>query len=141
MNSYFHFLQEGLRYSVRKILKQVATQGLDSIAESFEHLPSLYITFASKQAHLPENIKKQYPDFLTIVLEHEFWNLKVFETYFEVELIFDEKKENIKVPFGSLKQFEDRNKSFLIELSVDEKASLPVEPSSKIISLDDFRDK
>ena len=44
---------------------------------------------------------------MTIVLQHQFWNLQVNEKYFEVELSFNDKRENLVIPFGAITGFVD----------------------------------
>lgn len=95
---------------------------------------AIYITFATKHMDviLPDNIKKQYPNKITIVLENEFWNLSVSDNFFTVTLVFDDKQSDISVPFHSIVSFSDKKAHVCFEFHQ--------EPEDKnIISLDEYR--
>lgn len=66
---------------------------------------------------LPKYIKKQYPEEITLVLQHQFANLNVEGNYFSVDLSFNGKIEKIVIPFSSLIVFSDQKAG--IELRFD----------------------
>lgn len=146
--NYDRLIKDSLKYVVRKALEHVAEKGL----YGDQHF---YITLKTgcPGVDAPEYLLNQYPDELTIVLENQFWNLKVFETCFSVSLNFNAKIETIKVPFDSILEFSDPSEDFVLqfdpneedlgllltdELEDDENHS---GADSKVISLDLFRKK
>ncbi len=146
--SYDQLIKDSLKYVVRKALEHVAEKGL----YGDQHF---YITFKTEYPGVdaPEYLLSEYPDELTIVLENQFWNLKVFETYFTVSLNFNAKIETIKVPFDSILEFSDPSEDFVLqfEISDEDLGMLLTEElendgdhsdiDSKVISLDLFRKK
>ena len=79
-----------------------------------------YITFITnfKENILPSYLVKDYPDNMMIVIENEFWNLKVFDNYFLVDLKFKGKIETLKIMFNSLISFVDPSVSFNLNLDL-----------------------
>jgi uncharacterized protein len=148
--NYDGLIKDSLKYVVKRALEHVAEKGL----YGDQHF---YITFQTnyKEVEIPDYLLNEYPDELTIVLENQFWNLKVSETYFTVSLNFNSKIESIKVPFDSILEFSDPSEDFVLqfepyeneldlESSFEAKEDLSIEHDdrdSKVISLDLFRKK
>jgi hypothetical protein len=151
--------QEALRGVVRKVLAEVAKTGLPG-----EH--HFFISFITKApgVRISQKLLEQYPADMTIVLQNQFWDLKVSESQFEVGLSFDDKPEILVVPFTAIKGFFDPSVQFGMELkgavalpTEDEKAEAaePARlgapapapaaaaevPGEKVVSLDAFRKK
>ena len=82
-----------------------------------------YITFdtTNPKNEIPEYLKKDYPKTMMIVIENEFWNLKVEQEYFSVDLKFKGKIDHLKINFSSLKTFVDPSVSFTLNLDIEEK--------------------
>ena len=82
-----------------------------------------YITFDTTNAknQIPEYLKKDYPKTMMIVIENEFWNLKVEQQYFFVDLKFKGKIDRLKINFDSIKTFVDPSVSFTLNLDMEEK--------------------
>ena len=153
---YDMMVQEALRSVVRQSLTQVCKDGFRG-----EH--HFYITFKTQAPNvaLPDFLHQQYPEEMTIVLQHQFWNLQVNEEYFEVELSFNDKRENLVIPFGAITGFADPSVKFDLQfdevtntdLIADEEISAnktettiknltdKSEKSGEVISLDQFRKK
>ena len=153
---YDMMVQEALRSVVRQSLTQVCKDGFRG-----EH--HFYITFKTQAPNvaLPDFLHQQYPEEMTIVLQHQFWNLQVNEEYFEVELSFSDKRENLVIPFGAITGFADPSVKFDLQfdevtntdLIADEEISAnktettiknltdKSEKSGEVISLDQFRKK
>ena len=70
---------------------------------------------------MPKYLYDDYPETMMIVIENEFWNLKVFDEYFLIDLKFKGKIEHLKIFFSSLKSFVDPSVSFTLNLDIDEK--------------------
>ena len=73
-----------------------------------------YVTFDTKAPGtiLSKRLKEQYPDEMTIVLQHRFWDLMVYEDRFEVKLSFNTVPERLIVPFSAINGFVDPSVSF-----------------------------
>lgn len=99
--------QEALRGLVRKVLSEVARTGLPG-----EH--HFFITFDTNHpgARISSRLKAQYPNEMTVVMQHQFWDLNVSESAFEVGLSFNGVPERLFVPFTSITAFVDPHASF-----------------------------
>ncbi|MDE0706096.1 MAG: ClpXP protease specificity-enhancing factor SspB [Rhodospirillaceae bacterium] len=104
---YEKIVEDALRGVVRTALEQVATFGLPE-----GH--GLYITFltAGPGVAIPARLARTYPEEMTIVLEHQFWNLEVGEAQFSVELSFNRRQERLEVPFDCITSFADPSVPF-----------------------------
>ena len=82
-----------------------------------------YITFDTTypKNQIPEYLKKDYPKTMMIVIENEFWNLKVEQEYFSVDLKFKGKVDHLRINFSSLKTFVDPSVSFTLNLDIEDK--------------------
>lgn len=94
--------QDAMRGVVRTILTRVAEHGLPG-----EH--HFYISFdtLAQGTILSKRLKEKYPEEMTIVLQHRFWDLIVTDVRFEVKLTFDGIPERLVVPFTAIKVFFD----------------------------------
>jgi hypothetical protein len=103
--------QDALRGVVRKVLAEVAKTGLPG-----EH--HFFISFVTKApgVRVSQRLLEQYPADMTIVLQNQFWDLKVNEIGFEVGLSFDDKPETLVIPFTAIKGFFDPSVQFGLEL-------------------------
>ncbi|MET3589521.1 hypothetical protein ABID23_000603 [Bartonella silvatica] len=100
-------VQEALRGVIRKVLSEVAKAGLPGSHHFF-------ITFLTNApgVKISSRLKSRYPEQMTIVLQHQFRDLSVSETAFEVTLSFQEITEKLVVPFTSVQVFYDPVASF-----------------------------
>ena len=91
-----------------------------------------YITFDTNYSknEMPEYLKKDYPKAMMIVIENEFWNLKVDQEYFSVDLKFKGKIDHLKIYFSSIKNFVDPSVSFTLNLDLEDKI-LPKQSKTK----------
>ncbi|MEG9884610.1 MAG: ClpXP protease specificity-enhancing factor SspB [Hyphomicrobiales bacterium] len=94
--------QDALRGVVRSAVRYAGRFGLPG-----EH--HFYITFETTHpdVRLSARLRQKYPREMTIILQHQFWNLQVGEDRFEVELSFDNISECLVVPFVAVKGFFD----------------------------------
>ena len=114
--------QEAMRGIVRKVMSDAAREGL----------PGEHHFFISFRTHGPgvklsPRLRKQYPDTMTIVLQHQFWGLSVGEQAFDVGLSFQGETETLHVPFDALVGFFDPSVDFglkiMLETEVEPEAS------------------
>lgn len=112
-------VQEALRGVVRKVVGDAARDGLPG--EHFFH-----ISFRTKDrgVRLSDRMRERYPDTMTIVLQHQFWDLAVTEEAFEVGLSFGGIAERVRVPFSAITEFFDETVQFGLrfEVATDEAA-------------------
>ncbi|MFT3732094.1 MAG: ClpXP protease specificity-enhancing factor SspB [Hyphomicrobium sp.] len=113
---YAKLQQEAMRGVVRSVLQQVIKTGLPG-----DH--HFYISFHTQAQGviLSKRLKEKYPNEMTIVLQHRFWDLIVSEDRFEVKLTFDGIPERLVVPFSAIKVFIDPSVRY--GLQFDEEAS------------------
>ena len=118
--------QEALRSVVRRVLQDVAKTGLPG-----EH--HFYISFDTRApgVRLSQRMLEKYPEEMTIVLQHQFWDLIVTDTTFEVGLSFGGIPERLLVPFSALKGFFDPSVKFGLqfELAANESEAEETEDS------------
>jgi len=150
--------QEAMRGVVRAALSRaIGSRGLPG-----RH--HFYITFKSQAPGvvLPDHLKQRYPDEMTIVLEHQFWDLEVFPDRFRVILKFGGQPYPIVAPFAALTRFYDPSVRFGLQFDAlnggrmtDEEAAAVATPpaaadepsaetgtgSAAVVSLDAFRKK
>ena len=110
--------RDALRGVLRRVLSDAAEHGLPG-----EH--HFFITFLSKAdgVKLSPRLLAQYPDEMTIILQHQFWDLEVTEDRFEVGLSFGGIPERLVVPFASIKSFFDPSVQFGLQFEPSETAS------------------
>lgn len=109
--------REALRGVLRHVLKDAADNGLPG-----EH--HFYITFLSKApgVKLSPRLLAQYPEEMTVILQHQFWDLDVNDERFEVGLSFGGVSERLVVPFSSIKSFFDPSVQFGLQFEPSEAA-------------------
>lgn len=109
--------QEAMRGVVRKVLTEVAQTGLPG-----EH--HFFITFNTRYpgVRVSSRIREQYPEEMTIVLQHQFWDLSVTETTLEVGLSFNSVPERLLIPFEAITAFVDPHASFGLKLEAADEA-------------------
>ena len=111
---YDQLAQTALRNGVvREALRRVEKQGLPG-----EH--HFFITFNTSYpgVEMGDRMREKYPREMTIVLQHQFENLRVHEESFEVSLSFDNIPERLLVPFEALKAFFDPAVPFGLQFEV-----------------------
>jgi hypothetical protein len=99
--------QEALRGVVRRVLLDAAKNGLPG-----DH--HFYISFDTRAdgVRVSPRMLAQYPEEMTVVLQHQFWDLTVTENGFEVGVSFGGIPERLAVPFAAVKGFFDPSVQF-----------------------------
>lgn len=148
---YRQLAQEALRDVVRQALKIAAGEGLPG-AHHF------YLTFDTRLpgVDIDADLRRQFPEQMTIVLEHQFWDLDVDQEGFEVTLKFSGIPKYLRVPFSALIGFHDPSVDFVLRFEPAGESGEPprLEPgeedgedddappsSGTVVSLDAFRKK
>src|SRR4029077_3429695 len=89
-----------------------------------------YIGFATQMPGvvIPDHLRTRYPDEMTIVIQHQFWDLDITETGFSVTLSFQKQPERLEIPFAAIRSFADPSVNFALEFALPE--AKPVVPGS-----------
>lgn len=103
-------IEAALRDVVRETLMTVEQTGLPG-----EH--HFYITFLSNYpgVSIPEYLHKQYPEEMTIVLQYQFFGLKLEDDTFTVTLSFNNVKEELVIPIEAITTFADPSVNFALQ--------------------------
>jgi uncharacterized protein len=153
---YDRMMERAVRGVVREALAVAASRGLPG-AHHF------YITFKTQApgVTIPDHLLAKYPEEMTIVLEHQFWDLEVSEDAFSVTLSFGNKPARLTIPFAAVSTFADPSVQFGLQFKQGEAAApnapaaaqatpAPAEPAKKtkvagtpaeVVTLDSFRKK
>jgi uncharacterized protein len=126
--------RDALRGVLRRVLSDAAEHGLPG-----EH--HFFITFLSTAdgVKLSPRLLAQYPEEMTIILQHQFWDLVVTEDRFEVGLSFGGIPERLVVPFAAIKSFLDPSVQFGLQFEPSETmaeapaAKLPAVPAASAL--------
>ena len=115
-------VQDALRSVVRKVLSDTARSGLIG-----EHHFNIAFKTRAPGVVVPPGVKQRFPDEMSIILQHEFFELVVTQDAFEVTLNFSRKPERLTVPFDSITGFTDPSVpfGFKLEPRVSEPAASP----------------
>ncbi|HYM98159.1 MAG TPA: ClpXP protease specificity-enhancing factor SspB [Aestuariivirgaceae bacterium] len=107
--------QDALRGVVRAALLRVEQTGLPG-----EHHFYVSLNTRHPDVRISERLRKKYEKEMTIVLQHQFWNLRVHDQEFEVELSFNDVPEKLIVPFSAIKGFFDPAAQFALQFEMPE---------------------
>ncbi|HCB75084.1 SspB family protein [Sphingomonas yantingensis] len=150
---YDEIVQEALRAVVGRVLGSVAQTG---------GLPGnhhFYITFKTQApgVDIPQRLIDRFPDEMTIVLQHRFWDLKVDDTRFSVGLSFNQVPSMLDIPFSAITGFHDPAVNFELRFQASDVAeesehepaendgdtarAAPVEDGSNVVAVDFKRKK
>lgn len=160
---YQTLVQEALRGVVRAALQRVEKDGRLPGAHHF------FIAFHTGHpgVKVSEAILQRYPHEMTIVLQHQFWDLHVGEDDFQVTLSFNNVPEKLSIPFVAVKSFFDPSTRFGLQFTVAgmekppgrvldapgkdapadaarldaSQTETPARPPGEVVSLDQFRKK
>lgn len=115
--------QEALRGVMRKVLAEVARTGLPGNHHFF-------ITFltGAPGVRVSSRLRERYPEQMTIVIQFQYWDLKVTDTGFEVGLSFSDVPEKLEIPFSAVRGFYDPSVNFELEFDVKTETSVEDEP-------------
>jgi len=107
---YDELVQKALIGVVKEVLEDTSKNGLPG-----EH--HFYIRFRTDHplTKIPAFLKKQHPQEVMIVLQYQFWNLKVYNDHFCVDLSFNGNQETLNIPFSALTAFVDPSVKFALQ--------------------------
>jgi len=109
--------QEALRGVMRKVLAEVARTGLPGNHHFF-------ITFLTNApgVRISTRLHEKYPEQMTIVIQFQYWDLKVTDAGFEIGLSFSDVPERLEIPFAAVRGFYDPSVNFELEFDVKTEA-------------------
>ena len=144
---YDRWLEDALRGVIRQTLTHTAEHGLPG-AHHF------YLTFATgaDRVEMSPDLRARYPEEMTIVLQHQFWDLTVQDDLVAVTLKFQGRPSRLVIPLSAISAFGDPSVNFGLQLKTlsveaEEEAGEGREPakqqpeSGQVIALDTFRKK
>ena len=156
---YGRMVEAALRTVVRDVLRRLAAEGLPPPHH-------FYITFrtAHPGVEMPDYLRERYPGDMTIVLQHQYWDLQVEEDGFAVTLSFNDQLQRMRIPYNAIKVFADPGVEFGLQFTLepgpdaaaeptrllagpqprpvaDEDAEKPSGAGAEIVALDRFRKK
>ncbi len=119
--------QDAMRGVVRRVLKDAAAKGLAG-----EH--HFFISFSTRMpgVKLSSRLQAQYVEEMTIVLQHQFWDLNVTDDAFEVGLSFNGIPERLTVPFAAIKGFFDPSVNFGLQFAQGRNTGDEVQPQKPV---------
>ena len=124
--------QEALRGVMRKVLAEVARTGLPGNHHFF-------ITFltGAPGVRVSSRLRERYPEQMTIVIQFQYWDLKVTDAGFEVGLSFSDVPEKLEIPFSAVRGFYDPSVNFELEFDVktDGAAEEPAQPAPEPLTI------
>lgn len=153
---YDKMVEKALRGVVHQALEEVIRDGLDD-----EH--HFYITFKTDHAgvNIPDYLRERYPDEMTIVLQHQFYDLESSLEKFTVMLSFNNVPERLVIPLSAITIFADPSVNFALQFQPLEEDDMERDPDhidfeseeidpdkfpkdekkGEVVSLDSFRKK
>ena len=150
---YEQLAQDALRGVIRAALERAA------MPEGIPGAHHFYVTFKTRApgVSVPPDILAKYPDEMTVVLQHQYWDLKVEQNRFSVMLKFGGMPKVLAMPYTAVTRFYDPSVQFLLqfeapatveEIGAEVAEAAPVAPAAsdgddgpKVVSLDQFRKK
>lgn len=109
---YDELVQKALISVVRTVLKDASENGLPG-----NH--HFYIRFRTDhpKTKVPQFLKERHPEEVMIVIQYQYWNLYVGDTYFSVDLSFNGVQENLRIPYAALTAFVDPSVKFALQFT------------------------
>ncbi len=155
------FPTDEMRYDV---LTQAALRGVIRAALERAAAPDglpgahhFYITFKTRAegVSIPADLSAKYPDEITVVIQHQYWDLMPEAERFTVVLQFGGQPKKLVVPYMAVTRFYDPSVQFVLQfeppqlVAVEEQVELevpaddepPTDDGPKVVSLDQFRKK
>ena len=141
---YDEIVQDALRSVVRRVLDKIDADGGLPGAHHF------YIAFRTRfpGVEMPKHLLERYPEEMTIVVQHRYWDLKVEPDHFEIGLSFNQVPAKLSIPFDAVTGFVDPAVDFTLQFPAKEgepaappAAAPPPGDGSNVVTLDAFRKK
>jgi hypothetical protein len=123
--------KDGLRYdrmveaALRGVVREAVAQAAENGLPGGHHF---YITFKTNApgVDISDHLRAKYPEEMTIVIEHQFWDLTVTDESFAVTLSFNNRPERLTVPFTAIGAFADPSVKFGLQFQETMLGETPV---------------
>ena len=129
--------------NMQNVLRDVLINFTNKKTVSNNHL---YITFKTKKdgVKMPKWLKDKHPDEMTIVIQYEYWDLKILKNSFSIMLSFNKINTKIVIPFNAVSSFADPFANFGLKFNKTkdekkQKSLKKINKNRKIIKLDNYR--
>jgi hypothetical protein len=149
---YDEIVQDALRGVVGRVLARIRDEGSLPGGHHF------YIAFRTRApgVSIPKHLLERYPDEMTIVIQHRYWDLEVAEDHFAIGLSFNQMPSNLVIPYDAIVGFVDPAVNFALQFAPKDGEAPPDPPSdpqpptpedggdddgSNVVTLDRFRRK
>jgi len=123
---YDEMIQEALRGVMAQALESVARNGFPG-----EHHFLIVFRTDFPGVDISDTLRRRFPHEMTIVLQHQFWDLKTDAESFSVDLSFSNVLEHLHIPFTAVKAFTDPSVKFGLQYAVDEEICSPPGPEDE----------
>lgn len=141
---YDEIVQDSLRMVVRRVLTDVAASGGLPGAHHF------FIAFRTRYpgVDMPRHLLERYPEEMTVVIQHRYWDLVVEDEHFEVGLTFNQVPAKLIIPYRAITGFVDPAVNFALQFAATEpvpqaepeaepeSVAAETEPGSNVVSFD-----
>ena len=115
--NYSKILKKNMKNVLIEILKHIEKHGLNE----GHHL---YLTFKTTNNDLPKWLKQKFKEQMTIVIQYEYWNLKVNKNNFNITLSFNDAKVDLNISFDTIISFADPYANFGLKLINEENSKI-----------------
>jgi hypothetical protein len=142
---YDEIVQDALRSVVRRVLDRIDAEGGLPGSHHF------YIAFRTRfpGVEMPKHLMERYPEEMTIVIQHRYWDLAIDDEKFQIGLSFNQVPAKLVIPFDAVTGFVDPAVNFALQFQPKEGEAVieaeapppPVEDGSNVVTLDRFRKK
>ena len=142
---YDEIVQESLREVVKQVLRDIQTGGGLPGGHHF------YIAFRTQfpGVEIPKHLNERYPEEMTVVVQHRYWDLSVDPDSFTIGLSFNQVPAKLVIPWKAISGFVDPSVNFALQFAVTmpqlpDAPAPPPEPvrdGSNVVTLDRFRKK
>tara|TARA_A100001015_G_scaffold177066_1_gene196933 strand:- start:450 stop:887 length:438 start_codon:yes stop_codon:yes gene_type:complete len=111
MIDYQKILKNNMINVLKDILQNIKNNGLSNNNH-------LYITFLSSysKTKIPDWIQEKYPEEMTIVIQYEYYDIKINKNDFIITLSFNDIKATLKIHYDSIISFADPSANFGLRL-------------------------
>jgi hypothetical protein len=128
----------GYQALTQAALRAVVRAAMDKAAK-LGRLPGdhhFYVTFRTRLrgVEMDDALKDRFPDEMTIVVQHQYWDFNVHDTYFEIMLKFGGQAQHLRVPFSAITRFYDPSVNFGVQFDGDGTGGEPLP------NIDDVKD-
>ena len=93
--------------AMRGVVREAMRQAAKGSAPPGDH--HFYVTFRTKApgVKIPDHLIEQFPDEMTIVIQHQYWDLEVHDGHFEIVLKFNRVPQHLSIPYVAMTRFVD----------------------------------